>query len=157
MFISTFADDAIKVFINGKLVEEALKPAKAYDLVLAKYAKAGANTLEIAYEAFGALNGEKAMGDLKGIEFVRVGSDAQTGSAIASLQIQRLSAPMRGRDVDPNLYRSGLESGVLPNSRLNGSTGASVRMVPNAICDAWGRGGLGCAFEGDLRRLTAMP
>ncbi len=100
MFISTFADDAIKVFINGKLVEEALKPAKAYDLVLAKYAKAGANMLEIAYEAFGALNGEKAMGDLKGIEFVRVGSDAQTGSAIASLQIQRLSAPMRGRDVD---------------------------------------------------------
>jgi hypothetical protein len=101
MFISTFADDAIKVFINGKLVEEALKPAKAIDFELAKYAKAGTNTLEIAYEAFGACNGDKEIGDLKGIESVRLGSNAQSGSAVASWQIQRFAAPMRGRDVDP--------------------------------------------------------
>ena len=100
MFISTFADDAIKVFINGKPVEEALKPAKTIDFGLAKYAKAGTNTLEIAYEAFGAYNGDKAMGDLKGIEFVRIGSDAQSGAAIDAWQIQRFAAPMRGRDVD---------------------------------------------------------
>ena len=102
MFISTFAEDAIKVFINGKPVEEALKPAKAIDFELAKYAKAGTNTLEIAYEAFGAYNGDKEMGDLKGIEFVRIGSDARSGVAIASWQIQRFAAPMRGRDVDPD-------------------------------------------------------
>jgi hypothetical protein len=102
MFISTFAEDAIKVFINGKPVEEALKPAKAIDFELAKYAQAGTNTLEIAYEAFGANNGDKEMGDLKGIEFVRIGSDARSGVAIASWQIQRFAAPMRGRDVDPD-------------------------------------------------------
>jgi hypothetical protein len=102
MFISTFAGDAIKVFINGKLVEEALKSAKASGFELAKYAQAGTNTLEIAYEAFGAYNGDKEMGDLKGIESVRMGSDAQSGVAIASWQIQRIAAPMRGRDVDPN-------------------------------------------------------
>jgi hypothetical protein len=102
MFISTFADDALKVFINGKLVQEALKPAKAIDFELAKYAKPGANTLEIAYEAFGADNGGTTLGDLKGIEFVRIGSDAQSGSAIASWQIQRFAAPLRGRDVDPD-------------------------------------------------------
>jgi hypothetical protein len=102
MFISTFADDAIKVFINGKPVEEALKPAKAIEFELGKYAKAGTNTLEIAYEAFGAANGDKELGDLKGIEFVRIGSNAQSGSAIASWQIQRFAAPMRGRDVDPD-------------------------------------------------------
>jgi hypothetical protein len=102
MFVSTFADDAIKVFINGKPVEEALKPAKAIDFALAKYAQAGTNTLEIAYEAFGANNGDKEMADLKGIEFVRVGSDAQSGNAITSWQIQRFAAPMRGRDVDPD-------------------------------------------------------
>jgi hypothetical protein len=101
MFISTFADDAIKVFINGKPVEEALKPAKALERELAKYAKPGTNTLEIAYEAFGATNGGQEMGDLKGIESVRLGSDAQSGGAIASWQVQRLAAPMRGRDVDP--------------------------------------------------------
>ena len=102
MFISTFAEDAIKVFINGKPVQEALKPAKALDFELAKYAQAGTNTLEIAYEAFGAANGDKEMGDLKGIESVRMGSDARSGVAIASWQIQRFAAPMRGRDVDPD-------------------------------------------------------
>jgi hypothetical protein len=102
MFISTFADDAIKVFINGKPVEEALKPAKAIDFELAKHAKAGTNTLEIAYEAFGAYNGGREMGDLKGIEFVRLGSDAKGGAPITSMRIQRFAAPMRGRDVDPD-------------------------------------------------------
>jgi hypothetical protein len=102
MFISTFADDAIKVFINGKPVEEALKHIKAIDFELAKYAQAGTNTLEIAYEAFGAYNGGEEMGDLKGIEFVRMGSDARSGVAIDSWQIQRFAAPMRGRDVDPD-------------------------------------------------------
>jgi len=102
MFISTFADDVIKVFINGKPVEEALKPAKAIEFELAKYAKPGTNALEIAYEAFGAYNGGEEMSDLKGIEFVRMGSDARSGVAIASWQIQRFSAPMRGRDVDPD-------------------------------------------------------
>jgi hypothetical protein len=102
MFISTFAGDAIKVFINGKLVEEALNSAKAIDFELAKYAQAGTNTLEIAYEAFGAYNGDKEMGDLKGIEFVRIGSDARSGVAIASWQIQRFAAPMRGRDLEPD-------------------------------------------------------
>jgi hypothetical protein len=102
MFISIFAKDALKVFINGKLVEEALTPAKSIDFELAKYAKPGANTLEIAYEAFGAENGDTAMGDLKGIEFVRLGSDAKGGAPITSMRIQRFPAPMRGRDVDPD-------------------------------------------------------
>jgi hypothetical protein len=107
MFISTFADDAIKVFINGKPVEEALKPTRAIEFELAKYAQPGTNTLEIAYEAFGAVNGDKEMGDLKGVEFVRLGSDTQSGSAIAPLQIQRFAAPMRGRDVDPAFAGAG--------------------------------------------------
>lgn len=100
MFISTFADDVIKVFINGKPVEEVLKPARTVDFGLAKYARPGTNTLEITYEAFGASNGGKEMGDLKGVQFVRMGSDAQSGVAIDAWQIQRFAAPMRGRDVD---------------------------------------------------------
>jgi hypothetical protein len=84
-----------------------LKPAKGIEFELTKYAKAGTNTLEIAYEAFGAYNGDKEMGDLKGIEFVRIGSDAQSGVAVASWQIQRSAAPMRGRDVDPDFAGAG--------------------------------------------------
>jgi hypothetical protein len=107
MFISTLAEDAIKVFINGRLVEEVLKPAKSLEFKLAKYAKAGINTLEIAYEAFGAANFGKDVGDLKGIESVRIGSDAQSGVPVASWQIERLAAPMRGRDVDPDFAGPG--------------------------------------------------
>ena len=101
MFISAFANDVMKVFINGKPVDEAFKPAKAISFDLAKYAKPGTNALEIAYEAFGADNGDTALGDLKGIESVRLGSEGPSGVAISSWQIQRFAAPMRGREVDP--------------------------------------------------------
>jgi hypothetical protein len=101
MFITTFSDDAIKVFINGMPVEEALKPAKALEFELTKYARAGTNTLEIAYEAFGARNGDKELGDLRGIETLRLGSNAQSAIAITPWQMQRFSTPMRGREVDP--------------------------------------------------------
>jgi hypothetical protein len=124
MFISTFAEDAIKVFINGRPVEEALKPAKAIDFELAKYAKTGTNTLEIAYEAFGADNGGRELGDLKGIEFVRVGSDAQSGVAIASWQIQRSAAPMRGRDVDPDF------AGAAWSPASYQASGPALELVP---------------------------
>src|SRR5208337_4306407 len=80
---------------------EALKPAKSISFDPAKYAQPGANTLEIVYEAFGAENGDTAMGDLKGIESVRLGSDAQSGTAVSTWQIQRFAAPLRGREVDP--------------------------------------------------------
>jgi len=39
MFISTRADDAKKVFINGKFVTEASNTEKLTDLPLAKYAQ----------------------------------------------------------------------------------------------------------------------
>jgi hypothetical protein len=102
IFISTFTDDVMKVFINGKPVEEASKAARALDFELAKYAQPGTNTIEIAYEAFGAYNFSEAIGDLKGIEFVRLGSDAKSGAPIPSMQVQRFAAPMRGREVDPD-------------------------------------------------------
>jgi hypothetical protein len=124
MFISTFANDALKVFINGKLVEEALKPAKSIDFELAKYAKPGANTLEIAYEAFGAENGDTALGDLKGIEFVRLGSDAKGGAPITSMRIQRFPAPMRRREVN-----TGFAGAVWSPATYQGS-GSADQLVP---------------------------
>ena len=151
MFISTFADDAIKVFINGKLVEEALKPAKAIDFELAKYAKAGTNTLEIAYEAFGAYNGGKEMGDLKGIEFVRIGSDAQSGAAIDFLANPALCGAHAGTGCRPGFCSRCLESGVLPGFGFSGRTGSGIHVVPDGICVAWGRTGLDGALETDLR------
>jgi hypothetical protein len=142
MFISTFTDDALKVFINGKPVDEVSKPAKAIAFDLAKYATAGTNTLEIAYEAFGAYNGGEQLGDLKGIEFVRLGSDAQSGSAVASWQVQRYAAPMRGRDVDPDFASatwspaSFLASGA-GNPPLPAFTWCQTKFAMPAVEPAW--------------------
>lgn len=101
MFISTFADDAKKIFLNGKLVPEASKCDKQVEFALSSVAQAGTNTIEIAYEAFGSPNFGKNLGELKGLESVFYGADGRSGVPIDSWQVQRFPAPMRGRDVDP--------------------------------------------------------
>jgi hypothetical protein len=123
MFISAFADDAVRVFINGKPLEETSKPSKAHEFELAQYAQPGTNTIEIAYEAFGAYNFGDAIGELKGIESVRLGSDAQSGVPIESWQVQVFAAPMRGRQVDPDFAAAAWSPASFPAS---GPLGALV-------------------------------
>ena len=122
MFISAFADDAKKVFLNGKLVSEASNNKKQIEFPLASYAQAGANTLEIIYELLGSPNFGENIGELKGIESVRLGADAQSATAIDSWQLQLRPAPMKGREVDPSFTLSG------PNVAISG--GASKDLVP---------------------------
>jgi Glycosyl hydrolases family 35/Beta-galactosidase, domain 2 len=101
IFISTFDDDGKQVFINGKHVPEASVAKTSVEAALAGYAQQGANTLEIVYELFGSYNFGEKMANLKGIESVRVGTDAATAAPIQAWQIQRYPAPMRGRELDP--------------------------------------------------------
>jgi hypothetical protein len=110
MFIHTFADDQKKAFLNVELITEAANDKKQVEIELSKHARPGRNTLEIVYELFGAPNGSKNLGELKGIESVRIGSDAQSAAAVESWQIQRFPALMRGpapdgtgrgREIDP--------------------------------------------------------
>jgi hypothetical protein len=122
MFISAFADDAKKVFLNGKLVSEASVSKKLVEFPLASYTQAGANTLEIVYELFGSPNFGENLGELKGIESVRVGTDATSGLPIDSWQLQLRPAPMKGREVDPGFTLSG------PSVALSG--GASKDLAP---------------------------
>ncbi len=107
MFISTVAEDGKKVFLNGKLVEDASNAKPQVEIALAKYAQAGTNTLEIAYELFGSVNGGDKLGELKGIEAVRYGPNAQATWPIDSWQIQRFPAAMRGREIDPEFSVGG--------------------------------------------------
>jgi len=145
MFISTFADDAMKVFINGKLAGDAQKPAKAITIELAKYAKAGTNTLEISYEAFGARNGGKEIGDLndlKGIESVRMGSDAESATAVGHWQIQRFAAPMRGREVDQDFAAAAWNPASYrvsdsPDERVPAFTWCRTEFALPAVSGAW--------------------
>ncbi|MCL5005301.1 MAG: beta-galactosidase [Acidobacteria bacterium] len=101
VFISAFADDGKKVFLNGKLVAEASTTGKQVEFELAKYSQSGDNTLEIAYELFGSPNGGANMSELKGIESVRLGENPQSATPLGPFEIQRFPAPMQGRKIDP--------------------------------------------------------
>jgi hypothetical protein len=101
MFLATFADDAKKVFINGKLVPEASNSEKQVDFSLTNYTQPGDNLLEISYELFGAPNFGENLGELKGVRSVGVGADLPSARDLASWQIQRFAAAMRGRELDP--------------------------------------------------------
>jgi len=101
MFIETFAPDQKKVFLNAQLVKEAANANKQVEFELSKYARSGMNTVEIAYEQFGAPNGGPNLGELKGIASVRIGSDAQNAAPVENWQIQRFPALLRGREIDP--------------------------------------------------------
>jgi len=102
LFISAFADDTKKVFLNGKLVPEASNTKKQVEIDLASYAKPGSNTLEIAYELFGSPNFGENVGELKGIESVGLGDSAPSATPLGRWQIQRFPAAAQGRGkIDP--------------------------------------------------------
>ncbi len=124
MFITTFADDAKKVFLNGKPVPEASVPKTQVEFPLAGYAQAETITLEIAYELFGSPNGGENIGELKGIESARYGAGPESATPIASWQIQRFPAPMRGRELDPQFSVRGWKPASL------GPVSAGGELVP---------------------------
>jgi hypothetical protein len=122
VFISTRADDAKKVFVNGKFVAEASNRETLTDFPLAKYAQPGANLVEISYELFGAPNFGEKLGELKGLESAGIGADFASAKGLESWQIQRYAALMRGREINP-------EAGAwTPASFLGG--GGSQPLVP---------------------------
>lgn len=126
MFISARADDAKKVFLNGKLVAEASKTDKLVDFPLAKYAQPGANVLEICCEVFGAPNGDVTLGELKGLESVAIGTDLASAKTLDSLQVQRYSVPMRGREINP----AALPAPVVEDKHHKKSAESEPQLVP---------------------------
>ena len=101
MFITTRADDMKKVFVNGKFVAEASNKEKLIEFPLAKHAQPGSNLVEISCEAFGAPNGGENLGELKGLESVGIGADFPSAKGLEKWQIQRSSALLRGREINP--------------------------------------------------------
>jgi hypothetical protein len=127
MFISTRADDAKKVFVNGKFVAEASNTEKLTDFPLAKYAQPGANVVEISYEAFGAPNFGENLGELKGLESAGIGADYPSAKGLESWQIQRSAALMRGRELIPEAAPA---QGSSANAADAGQPPASIAWVP---------------------------
>jgi glycosyl hydrolase family 35/beta-galactosidase-like protein len=95
LFITTFADDAKKVFLDGKPLEAASNNKKNVESKLSGIS-AGTHRLEISYELFGSPNFGENIGELKGLESVRVGADSTSARPIESWRIQRFPAGMRG-------------------------------------------------------------
>jgi hypothetical protein len=124
MFISTFADDEKKVFINGRLVAEASNSKTQAEFPLASYARGGSNEIQIFYELFGSPNFGDNLGELKGIESVRLGADLASSTSLNPWQIQRRPAAMQGAVLDPN-YAIG---GWVPT--VPGGGGALKDFVP---------------------------
>jgi hypothetical protein len=125
MFISTFADDAKKVFINSKLVAEASNKNKQVAFDLAKYAKNGSNTLEIAYELFGSPNFGENLGELKGVQSVGIGASAQAATQLEHWHIQRFPMPAEGRGkIDPAKIPAG------PGAPVAIGTGGGKELLP---------------------------
>jgi beta-galactosidase len=107
MFIATRADDAKRVFVNGKFVAEASNTEKLTDFPLAQYAQPGVNLVEISYELFGAPNFGEHLGELKGLESAGIGADFASAKGLESWQIQRHAPLLRGREINP-------EAGLTP-------------------------------------------
>jgi Glycosyl hydrolases family 35/Beta-galactosidase, domain 2 len=107
MFLSTFADDAKKVFINGKLVSEASNAQKQTDFALAPCAQSGENRVEIYYELFGSPNFGDDIGELKGVQSVRLGAEAASATSLNPWQIQLRPAAQRGARLDPEFAVGG--------------------------------------------------
>lgn len=128
MYLSAFANDGKKVFLNGKLVIEASNTKKRLEFSLADYAQAGTNTIEIAYELFGSPNFGGNLGEPKGLESVRYGTDLDSAALIDSWQIQRFPASMRGREVDPEFSVGGWRAGSLGGTEPR--QGPALDLVP---------------------------
>jgi hypothetical protein len=125
MFLTAFSDDGKKVFLNGKLAPEASKTAKSLDLALAGYVRPGANHIEIAYEQFGNPNFGEGIGEMKGLEAVRLGRDESSAKPVQNWQVQRFPAIMQGRNLDVHFTGEGWEQGP---SAVGGN--ASSGIVP---------------------------
>lgn len=125
-FITSFADDAKHVFINGKHVAEAAGAKTQVEFPLSSYAQQGVNAIEIAYELFGSPNFGDKLGEFKGIESVGVGADANSGTPIENWQVQLFPAAMRGREVDPGFPPGGQSVALSASS----AAGASSELVP---------------------------
>jgi hypothetical protein len=122
MFLSAFGGDGKKVFLNGKLVEEASENRKTVEVPLGKYTQAGSNLMEITCEHFGSPNGGLGLGELSGIESVRLGTSEKESSPIEGWQVQRFPLPARGREIDPAVPVTGWQSASL----LESSAGAEL-------------------------------
>ncbi len=140
MFISALANDAKKVFINGRFVAEASNTEKEVDFAIANYAQPGNNLLEISYELFGAPNGGENLGELKGLRSVGVGAGLPSAKDLTSWQVQRFAAPMRGRELDPAFGAwtpaSFLGAGTNPGAVPSFTWGRAEFELP-ALAEGW--------------------
>jgi hypothetical protein len=114
LFIDSSAEDAKKVFVNGRLVRELSNSLTEAEAPIAKNLKpAGPNVIEISYEAFGTPNFGKKLGELKGIKTAEIGTHAASAKAIEGWKLQRYPAPARAHGLNPDFSIAAWKSRTL--------------------------------------------
>ncbi len=126
--ITAFADDGKKVFLNGKLVPAASVSAPEIAFPLAGLAKPGSNILEICYELFGSPNFGPKIGELKGIRSAALTSGGTETPLEGPWELQRVPAPIKGREIDPDFQLGWWAAQSLPSATASGSQ--PEEMVP---------------------------
>jgi len=100
LFMDSFTRQPKQVFLNGIRIADLSREDRAVSVPLAGRARAGENLLEISYEAFGSINFGPEIADLTGIRSLSIGRE-QGATDLGELEVQRVPAAMRGREVDP--------------------------------------------------------
>ncbi len=102
LFISSYAEDERKVFLNGKLIPELSNAQTTAQASLANLlGGAEDSALEISYEAFGTPNFGPKLGELKGIESVKIGPDSSSARPVQGWQMARFMALAEPHGLNP--------------------------------------------------------
>ncbi len=127
LFLSAFTEDGKKVFLDGRLLEDASNDQREAQANLHGKVSPGRHLLEIAYEAFGSFNFGKKLSELKGLEVLKIGSDAAGARTLGDWSCQLHALPMRGREVDPDF-----SIGKWQKAALSGSA-SSASLTPSFV------------------------
>ncbi|MGH9396717.1 MAG: beta-galactosidase [Terriglobia bacterium] len=117
--LSTFADDAKQVFINGKNAQEASNRHAQVECDVSSYLNSGPNTLDVSYELFGSPNFGPKISELKGIQSAQVGAGRGQDALIDSWKIQRVPAATHGKVIDPDYSVGGWQRASLGSVASN--------------------------------------
>ncbi len=107
LFLTSYAEDARKVFVNGELIADLSNSQASAEAPLAGAVKAsGDNVIQISYEAFGTPNFGRTLGELKGIESVKIGANRAGARPLEGWKLARflaLAQPHRLRSIPPSV------------------------------------------------------
>ncbi len=102
LFITSYAEDAKKVFVNGEFISELSNSETFAEAPLgSNFNQAASSLIEISYEAFGTPNFGSKLGELKGIKSVKIGSAPHSARPMEGWTLARFLALAEQHRLNP--------------------------------------------------------